>query len=460
MKNNHAVTAGFIVLLLIHLLILKSITFTAWPEMFSYPYLINNGFLIYKDFAHPYVPLLSFILTLYYRIAGINLNSHEYFTWGLILINDLIIFLIAGRILKKSLVLFPVLIYVFLQPVLEGNMLWFDLATTPFILGSFLSFVYIKNEVRKLFWFGFLLSLALLIKQQAIVLVALIFLILLLSKESRRYILYFILGAIIPVGLIVFVLIIQGVFRYYLFWTMEFPLVWLPKFPGYSDLPAKKNILLLFLMFGLPAFYLLKNFSKENVFQRIILTSIIATVVMALPRFSYFHLQPAIAALVIFFATVLKEAKKSSIFFLIIGTLYALLLWKDYRPFIGVETARFYDNEEQDLARFIRQNTKQSDRIYFLGPHSMLYVLSDRLPPKPWIENFIWHFEIPGMQEKQIAGFENEQNLVIFKQAPLNGNWYDLGVYQPKKIQEYINTNFQVVNRNEEGIEVWKRKSE
>lgn len=460
MKNNHAVTAGFIVLLLIHLLILKSITFTAWPEMFSYPYLINNGFLIYKDFAHPYVPLLSFVLTLYYRIAGMNLNSHEYFTWGLILINDLIIFLIAGRILKKSLALFPVLVYVFLQPVLEGNMLWFDLATTPFILGSFLSFVCIKNEVRKLFWFGFLLSFALLIKQQTIVLVALIFLILLFSKGSRRYILYFVSGTVIPVGLIVFVLITQGVFREYLFWTMEFPLVWLPQFPGYSDLPAKKNILLLFLMFGLPAFYLLKNFSKKNVFQRIILASIIATVVMAFPRFSYFHLQPAIATLVIFFTIVLKEAKKSSIFFLMIGMLYALLLWKDYRPFIGVETARFYDNEEQDLARFISQNTKQNDRIYFLGPHSMLYVLSDRLPPKPWIENFTWHFEIPGMQEKQIAGFENEQNLVIFKQAPLNGNWYDLGVYQPKKIQEYINTNFEVVNRNQEGIEVWKRKSE
>lgn len=459
MKNNYAFIAGFILLLLVHLSILKSITFTAWPEMFSYPYLINNGFLIYKDFAHPYVPLLTFVLAFYYKIVGLNLISFEYFVWGLILLNDLLIFLISCKLLNKYVTIVPLVFYVFLQPIFEGNMLWFDLATTPFILGSFLSFVYIKNEARKLFWFGFLLSLALLIKQQAIVLIALISLILLFSKESKRHILYFILGSIIPVSIIAFILIIQGVFRDYLFWTMEFPLVWLPQFPGYSDLPAKKNVVLLFLIFGLPAFYLLKNFFKKNVFHRIILVSIIATVIMAFPRFSYFHLQPAIVVLVIFFIVILKETKKTSVFFLMIGSLYALLLWKDYRPFIGVENARFYDDEELKLALFIRQNTKQNDRIYFLGPHSMLYVLSDRLPPKTWIENFIWHFEIPGMQEKQIAGFENEQNLVIFKQAPLNGNWYDLGVYQPKKIQEYININFEVVNRNQEGIEVWKRKS-
>lgn len=450
---------GFLGLSLIHLLILKQITFTAWPEMFSYPYLMNNGFLIYKDIAHPYVPLLSFILALYYKITGLNLLTHQIFTWGLILINDLLIFLIANKLLKKNLILIPLAIYVFLQPIFEGNMLWFDLVATPFILGSFLIFISIKNSARKLFWFGFLLSLALLVKQQSIVLVGLVFLVLLLSKETRKSIGHFILGGVIPVSAIFAILSVSGAFKDYIFWTLEFPLIWLPKFPGYSDMPVKKDILLLILMFGLPVIFLVKNFFKITIFQKIILISIIAAVIMAFPRFSLFHLQPAIAVLIIFYITVLNQSKKAAIVFLTIGLFYGLLLWKDYRPFIGVETARFYDNEEIELAGFIKQNTTAEDSIYFLGPHSMLYILSGRLPPKPWIENFVWHFEIPGMQEKQIEGFEKERNLVIFKQGAISGNWFDLGTYQPKEIENYIYRNFEMVNKNKEGIEVWKRKN-
>ena len=457
--KNPLVLMGFAAIALIHLLILKSITFTAWPEMFSYPYLLNNGFLIYKDIAHPYVPLLSFILAFYYKIFGTTLLSHQIFTWGLILVNDLLIFLVAQKFLKKTLTLVPVLIYAFLQPIFEGNMLWFDLATTPFILGSFISFLYLKNEKQKLFWFGLLLALALLIKQQAIVLVGLIFLVLLFSKETRKNVLYFIIGGLIPVTFIFLLLTLQGVFKDYIFWTLEFPLVWLPKFPGYTDTPTNKNILMLFLLFGLPVFYLMKNFLKISIFQRIILVSIVATVIMAFPRFSYFHLQPAVAVLIIFYTTILKDSKRTATIFLLITLFYGITLWKDYRPFMGVETARFYDNEELELAGFIKNNTTPEDKIYFLGPHSMLYILSNHLPPKPWIENFVWHFEIPTLQEKQIAGFEKEKNLVIFKQGPIDGNWYDLGTYQPKKINDYISQKFEIVNKDKSGIEVWKRKN-
>lgn len=442
----------------IHLLVLKSITFTAWPEMFSYPYLINNGFLIYKDIAHPYVPLLSFILAIFYKIAGLNLFSNQIFTWSLILINDLLIFLISKKLLKNYLNLIPLIMYVLLQPILEGNMLWFDLATTPFILGSFMAFLAISRVNQKLFWFGFILALALLIKQQAIVLVGLIFITLLFTKETRKHIQFFILGGLIPVLIIFAILILQGVFKDYIFWTLEFPIVWLPKFPGYKDLPGFRNITMLGALFLLPLIFLFKRLKTADLFSRIIFVSIIATVIMSFPRFSYFHLQPALAILIIFYALILKTQKHIAVFFLVMGLFYGLILWKDYRPYIGVETARFYDNEEIELAEFISKNSTPNDSIYFLGPHSLLYILSDRLPPKPWIENFVWHFEIPGMQKRQIRGFEENQNLVIFRQGPMNGNWYDLGTYQPELITSYVNSNFVMVNKSQGGIEVWKRK--
>lgn len=456
--KNVLILLGFSGLILIHLFILKTITYTAWPEMFSYPYLINHDFLMYRDFAHPYVPLLSLVLAFYYKIAGLSLTSNQIFTWGLILVNDIIIFLIARKFFKSFSALIPLAIYILLQPIFEGNMLWFDLATTPFILGSFLSFIYIKDFGRKFFWFGFLLTITILIKQQAIILIFLTSIILLFSKETRKHFIFYILGGIIPVGFLLIILLTFGIFKDYIFWTMEFPLIWLPKFPGYSDLPTTKNIIMLLLLFGLPIIWLIKNFLSIDIFRRIILVSILATVVMAFPRFSYFHLQPAVAVLIIFYIFTINFKRIGAIF-LIIGISYGLFLWKDYRPFIGVELARFYDKQDLDLAKFVKENSREDGTVYFLGPHSLVFVLAGRLPPKPWIENFVWHFEIPGMQEKQIEGFKREEYLVIFRQGPIPGKWYGLGSYQPKKIIDYIESNYEIKGRYESGIEVWEKIS-
>lgn len=457
MKKSVVILLGFSGLLLIHLLILKTITYTAWPEMFSYPYLINHDFLIYKDFAHPYVPLLSLVLSFYYRIAGLSLASNQFFTWGLILINDALIFFIARKFSKNFSALIPLAIYVLLQPIFEGNMLWFDLAVTPLILGSYLIFLYIKDLDRKLFWFGFFLSITLLVKQQAIVLVMLNSIILFFSKETQKYFKYYILGGVIPAGFLLFILLTFGIFKEYIFWTLEFPLLWLPKFPGYTELPATKNILMLILVFGLPAVWLIRNFPALDTFKKIILVSIIATVIMAFPRFSYFHLQPAVAVLIIFYIAAINF-RRIGIIFLIIGISYGLFFWKDYRPFIGVETARFYDNEDLDLAEFVKKKSREDGSVYFLGPHSLIFVLADRLPPKPWIENFVWHFEIPGMQEEQIEGFKREEYLVIFRQGPIPGKWYGLGSYQPKEVIDYIESNYEIKDKHKSGIEVWEKK--
>jgi len=449
---------GLCVLLSIHFLILKTITFTAWPEMFSYPYLINKGFLIYKDFAHPYVPLLSLILSCYYKITGLSLISNQLFTWNLILINDVLIFFIAKKFLKNLYILAPVSIYILLQPIFEGNMLWFDLATTPFILTSFLCLLYIQNSPKKFFWFGFSLSLALLTKQQSVVLILPIALLLIVDKKIRKFWGYFISGLTVPASCIFLLLLTQGILKEYFFWTLEFPLIWLPSFPGYAELPGLKNTLILTTLFGLSSFFLIKNILKTDFFEKIILISIIGTVIMSFPRFSYFHLQPAIATLAVFSVVVLRKNPKMAILLLTPVIATGLLLWKDYRPFIGVEKARFYDKQDISLANFVSQNSRPDEAVYFLGPHSLVFVMADRIPPKPWIENFVWHFEIPGMQKNQISGFEKEKSTVIFRQGPISGSWYDLGTYQPKEITSYIENNFEMTAKNESGIEVWKRR--
>src|SRR3990167_1746027 len=88
----------FLIIISVHSLILSNIQFTAWPEMFSYPYLLNNGFMLYRDQALPYQPLLVLILSKIYIIFGYDINVLKIFTWGIILINDLLIFLISQKL--------------------------------------------------------------------------------------------------------------------------------------------------------------------------------------------------------------------------------------------------------------------------------------------------------------------------------------------------------------------------
>ena len=95
----------FIVLILIgilHLLTLSQLTFTAWPEMLSYPYLISKEFIPYKDFIMPYPPGLVFILSTVFNIFGFSLIVLKTFTWILILLIDLMIFLILRRISGRN----------------------------------------------------------------------------------------------------------------------------------------------------------------------------------------------------------------------------------------------------------------------------------------------------------------------------------------------------------------------
>ena len=86
----------------------------------------------------------------------------------------------------------------------------------------------------------------------------------------------------------------------------------------------------------------------------------------------------------------------------------------------------------------IKNSTKPDDLIFLLGPHSGLYVLSGRLPPKPWADNFAWYLEIPGVQDEIIKRWEGKIPKVVFTNNIQEGNWYDLGTYRPKKIVDWI----------------------
>ncbi|MEK7536193.1 MAG: hypothetical protein AAB559_00240, partial [Patescibacteria group bacterium] len=417
-----------------------------WPEMLSFPYVIDKGFIIYKDFHHVYQPLLTFILLGIYKIFGFNIVALKAFTYILIAIIDFALFSTVKKLTKNNkIAIFSLTSYILLQPVFDGNMLWYDIAV---ILPVLLSFYLVQTN---LFLSGLFVAIAFLIKQQSVLLVLPIFIYLLIIKTNVKDILKFIYGCIIPVSVLFLFLYKYNIFSDYLFWTFKFPLFYLPKIEGYAINPNSKEFFILILMgLTLVVGYILNIKKIKSIFY-VLLFLLLFMVLSAFPRFSLFHLQPALAVFIIVIGYLYSFSNKYFVLFLI----PLLYLWKGVllNP---IKETRFYGNNEIKFSENIKK-VVENKKVYFLGPSSIYYVLSNTLPPKPWIENYVWHFETPKLQKSVINGWKIDPPRYIYWSKPKEGNWYDLATYQPKEIVEYIREKYMKINESQD-VEIWKLK--
>ncbi len=172
------------------------------------------------------------------------------------------------------------------------------------------------------------------------------------------------------------------------------------------------------------------------------------------PRFSFFHLQPALAFLVILAIYLINRTKLNPSYLLFIPLLILVLNFRNLQ-FGGV---RFWSQEDLVLAKQIESDSSKDKPVYLLGLNSNLYTFSGRLPNKPWVDNFGWYLEIAGQQENVIKGLESNQPSSIFWRTPDAGNWYDIGTYQPKMITDWIQKNYKKKIEIQKGIWEWVRK--
>ena len=241
---------------MIHIVLLLNLRFTAWPEMFSFPYLYNNGFNLYKDMIHPYTPLLTTLLAYLYKIFGYNIWVVKFLTYFLILINDLLIFKIVSKITKNSKYgLYAVLFYLLTQPFLDGNQLWFDFAmSTPILVGSLL----ILN--KKYFLSGVAFAIAFLTKQNSA-----LFLIfgLLLSLKNKNYF-KILLGSLLPIIPFSIYLIQKNSIAEFFNWVLIYPSKYWTNFPNYVQMIPNNRQLFILLILFVPTIYLLIKSKFRN----------------------------------------------------------------------------------------------------------------------------------------------------------------------------------------------------
>lgn len=452
-------------LILFHLFLLVNLRFTAWPEMLSFPYLRNNGYLLYKDMIHPYPPLLTMTLSVIFKIFGYKLIVLKLFTWMLILTVDVLIFVIV-KLLTKNIKysVFALIFYVIAQPFLDGNMLWFDLAIVPpILLGSYFLICFLDQPTHKasVVAAGLFFGVAALIKQTAGIFLIAGVLWLVLQRVEIKKIGYFILGPVILGLVLVIRLITEGALKSFIDWTIVYPFTFWGKFPGYVQMALSKHQLLTLSFLLSPVVVLLfrvrKSFTKDKHLKLIILF-LLLSLVLVYPRFSLFHFQTGIAFAAIVFAVVASKIKTN--YFLYISY-FALFTYLIVLPVIksdwGGET-RFWSKDEIKLSNVIKDTIRESGLIYLQDLHSGLYVLSDRLPSKPWTDNFGWFLEIPGMQEQIVKRWDtNKPGYIIIKDA-LPGNWHDMGTYRPKIIADWINKNYFKKEEIQTGVWLWEEK--
>lgn len=421
------------VLMLVHIVTLFNLKFTAWPEIFSFPYLFNNGFDLYKDMVHPYTPLLTLLLSFLYKLFGYNVWVVKSITCLLVLINDLLIFRITIKLTNKSKWgIFAVIFYALTQPFLDGNQLWFDFAiSTPILLGVFL----ILN--KKYFLTGIALAVAFLIKQNS----ALFFAPALIYAFKDKKIFRLLVGALLTVTPFAIYLYQGSSIIDFFNWTLIYPSEYWTSFPNYVQmLPTNRQFLILIILF-IPSLYLLVTKEFKN--KLLLFGALLISVILIYPRFSFFHFQTGIAFLAIIFGVVNSYIKKPILIYAYL-ILLLFLTPKDWG-----KNVRFVDDNSLLI--------EKSEKVYLLGSHSLNYVISNSLPPKPWIDNYGWYFEIPGIQQKMIDGWKVDPPKFVYLSKPEQGNWYDLGTYQPKRIVEYINMNYLKVD-NINTVEVWRLK--
>jgi hypothetical protein len=443
------------------ILILAMLKFTAWPEMLLWPYLMIKGWLPYSDIAIAHTPLMLLDLSIFYKIFGVGIIQLKIFTWLLILLFDLLIFVVVKRIWNKKTALFSVLFYSFWMIFYEGNGLWFDLYMGVIAFCSF--YFALKKDW---FWVGVFWALAFLSKQTAFWFLIPIFYSIIvrppLMVRSLKGGIFKFVGGLVVVFSLFFVLVYAlGILPDFWSWAIKFGIFVLPKSQGQMQFPALRNVLAAifpFLIF-LPLFLSWpgRGAAQKSRVLNLFLWAF-AGFLGAFPRFEFFHFQPAIPYLAIVTSLLISNLNFRSFFvrlflaFYFLASFYLVLSFclKNY----GKGT-RFYEKEVLELVSYVKKSTIPGEKILVLNWWDSIYPLSGTLPAtRPWVPQLPWYQNLPGIEEKEIGDLKEEKpNLILLYPYTDSG----LSSYVPQKLYGYVRENYDLKNKIG-NIEVLKRK--
>lgn len=423
----------------LHFLVLATTQFTAWPELLVYSHLLQNGFLYFGDIIQPYFPTLPYFLTWVYGVFGLSVDTLRGVSYIVIFLTDILMGLILYQKSRKNIYVtsFFLSLYILLQLLMEGNGLWFDSATIPFLLLAIFFWDLYQRRLTFLYLAGCCLSLGLafVIKQTAVLFLFIPIFYLLVYKQWRQAWWGAVIG-LIPLE-ILFILFRPSDIWY---WNMYYPFYVMGKSSGYMLLPTLRQLVTTCVLF-MP---LLLVIWKRKPFMGILLW-FVAGLVFVYPRFAYFHLQPALAFFIIFlvlgYSTVSTPNKKW-----IFGVYFVVVLVLFSRWFVKNKNlpVRFFEPQVYETAAQLNKMIPHNSSVFFYNDMGNVMVAGGFVPPKPWAYTFPWYMEIPGLQERMIAGMMEARTEWIVFSAFGNEGIRVPGSYVPLSLNRYVEANYEV----------------
>lgn len=440
-------------LLAVHIALLSIMQFTAWPEMLTYPYLLDKGFAFYGDIIHPYFPTLPYVLLFFFKILGFTPTNLQFLTMLIIMTIDLLFWSVAKTIYGQRLAAILLGVFIPLQVLLEGNGLWFDLALVPILLLVLLIFVNFTKQ-HNAAWFvvmGLLLGVGFTIKQTAIVYGISLLAFLFVQRHAKAIVLLAI-GFCIPIFIAFMLFPADQLF----FWAIAYPLTIASKIPGYVSYPTiKQAVFMLFLFSPMIGVVMVKKGLLQKFNNLLIIIWFVVSVFFVFPRFAYFHLQPALPFFLLLLPVVWGSVRLGflvrrglMIYAVIVCFLTVRFIMQN--AFLG---SRFFEKSTVQEATLLQQKIPINKPIFFYNTPSNYMVAGNFIPSKPWSDTFPWYLELPGMQELIINHLEEQRIATVIFQPLTGSGQYALGSYTPQKIDSYISTHFR--NRTKITPNLW-----
>jgi hypothetical protein len=423
--------------------------------MISFPYFLSAGLALYKDVIHVYPPLTVFLLFLPLSLTHFSPFILKVVFFILIFFFDVLIYKIVYQLtVSHKFSLFSIFLFFLLQVFYVGSTIWPDIFLALFILCAFFFFLSSTQSNRNTFLVGFFLLLATLTKQQGLYFVLLYLLFFIIKKVSIKKFCYFLLPIIIGWITLFIVLFLTDLLRDYFSWTVLYPFLYWRNFPGYVyAVFLKKEVFLFFFFFTI--FAATQVFYKKVSVVTLLIWTSFCSLFLFYPRYTSFHMMSFICFSSICFSLFLFRAS-SSVKFFALGVFLLFFSTRYIHSFSFSQSFRFAEIQDFDLASSI--STLHTKNVFLMGLPSSLYVYSNTLPPKPWLDIYSWYYEMPSIQNEVLLSWKISPPNIIVMSAPQDGNKFDISTYRPSRIMNYIFEHY--VKRSEiaHNVTVWELK--
>ncbi len=195
------------------------------------PYLINHGFLMYRDIVNQHAPFVSYVMALLYRVVGYSNSVKVALLLVVGLVIALLTYVVATRLADRMAGLVALILFAMVWPHVGGATLWFDTFLPCLYLASLLLLVQQRRLTDRgagiplILAAGVMLGIAVLVKQQ-VILVAISMVIGVtigpLSEGRRRMAVALALGIAAPLAVFLVFVVASGTLGATLYWLITY----------------------------------------------------------------------------------------------------------------------------------------------------------------------------------------------------------------------------------------------